>query len=316
MKSLSRAIAEDIKKAHEEHLVQQAIENPENGDGEINFLNDIAEALENTLTACEPGAQGEPYHLDVVEEEDFEDEEDEADVLDDTPNEYEVYMEVYQYVIGMAGYLVNQEALLETYPVLRQYRMFLHGAVLDSQPDHPESTVSQSYFNFWSTFDCRIGNTGETLGLVVRETIIELEQADASTMHFLDLANASRMGIYVHCGFDEGNMILEELGSATQMMAQTPWDDDYQGRSGELWFVRILPPLGSSACHVMVTTPYILQSECRDDFMELIDGMTNFYDFMKYGPTPHYWLDYLTKVPSMVDEDRGVIFLEHAPSAG
>ncbi len=42
-------------------------------------------------------------------------------------------------------------------------------------------------------------------------------------MHFLDLANASRMGIYVHCGFDDGMVVFEELGATTRVFAQTPW---------------------------------------------------------------------------------------------
>ncbi len=96
-------------------------------------MNDIIESGEHALTACEPGAGAEPYDLTLEDD----DEDEEFDEIEDVPSDYEVYMEVYQYVIGMAGYLVNQETLLETYPVLKKHRMFLHGAVLDCHADKP-----------------------------------------------------------------------------------------------------------------------------------------------------------------------------------
>ncbi len=66
-------------------------------------------------------------------------------------------------------------------------------------------------------------------------------------------------------------------------------------------------------CHVMITTPYIFQADCKKRFGNALSRGYGFYEFMKFGPTPHYWLDYLNKVPSNVDENRGVIFLQHAP---
>ena len=173
-------------------------------------------------------------------------------------------------------------------------------------------------------FDCRIGDTDETLGIAVKETVAELEKADVHSINFLDIGIHSRMGYFVHRGVNEdGSITLQELGFEGEPISVfTPWSDDYQGTAGEIWFVRVLPPLPNLEGHVIVTTPYILGAECLPECEKLLakasmhkgkKGEAQLHEFLKYGPTPSYWLDYLIKVPSVIDDERGVIFLKHAP---
>src|SRR5208282_6900946 len=67
----------------------------------------------------------------------------------------------------------------------------------------------------------------------------------------------SRMGFYVHSGFDERYVLLREIytGEIKRCLSTS----NYQGKEGELWLVRLLAPSNDLVTyHIAVTTPYVL----------------------------------------------------------
>jgi hypothetical protein len=113
---------------------------------------------------------------------------------------------------------------------------------------------------------------------------------------------ASRMGVYEHAGMDGSHVRLRELLTDDQFTCHCA--SGYRGRSGELWYVRLLPPLlPDLACyHVVFTTPYVLTAG-KDDWLQFLqrslmrfeasDGPQGLYRLLKYGPEPNYWNEFV-----------------------
>src|SRR5206468_1215863 len=67
----------------------------------------------------------------------------------------------------------------------------------------------------------------------------------------------------------------------------------YPGKAGELWFVRLCPPIGAVDYHVVFTTPYILTGFGKADWTAYLSksliGLTapekrrRLHEFLKYG---------------------------------
>lgn len=299
MGKLGQAIAKDLLKAQNAHVEDEEF-------NQLQFEDDLTDALETLLDEEEDDEDG-----------DFDDEDDESEE-EYLTSDYELYLTIFEYPMALGAFLLNCEELLEKYPELRQHRMFLMGGFLDCQPDSPSSTVSRSYHNFWSFFDALVAHSQETLATIVRETAQSDEADDA--IQLLNVGIDSRMSFYIHRGYDEKGIKLEEIGNPQPIYVNSP--APYDGEVGEVWFVRVLPPLEDSVRHTIVTTPYIFKQNHREACEELIqkagsiDGKWNVADvtsFMKYGPTPSYWLDYLQSVPSLIDHNAGVIYLKEPP---
>ena len=109
----------------------------------------------------------------------------------------------------------------------------------------------------------------------------------------------SRMGIYIHKGRKDNLVFLEDLVTSAAFHAIVP--SGYQGKEGELWYVRILPPpIQGSAEHVVFTTPYILLQQGLHDWLAYFNRtfaqttrVDDYERHMKYGPTREYWNDYV-----------------------
>jgi hypothetical protein len=79
----------------------------------------------------------------------------------------------------------------------------------------------------------------------------------------------------------------------------------YKGRSGELWYVRRLPPLLPELAkfHVLFTTPYILIESTKDDWIQFLkrtllavkgkDDRDRLYQLMKFGRSTNFWNEFV-----------------------
>ena len=116
---------------------------------------------------------------------------------------------------------------------------------------------------------------------------------------------ASRMGVYEHVGMEGTHVRLRELITDTEFICHN--SSGYCGRPGELWYVRLLPPLEPELApyFIVFTTPYILIRTSKSDWLQFLkrglsqkgfghdkDGL---YRFMKYGPDRHYWNEFVFK---------------------
>jgi hypothetical protein len=79
----------------------------------------------------------------------------------------------------------------------------------------------------------------------------------------------------------------------------------YPGVAGELWFVRLCPPIDPAGYHVAVTTPYILMGFGKADWTAYLSksliGLTapekrrRLHEVLKYGRGPNFWSEFIFK---------------------
>jgi hypothetical protein len=184
----------------------------------------------------------------------------------------------------------------------------------------PMSPLTGSYFWMWALYDLRIGNSTDTLALC------QIAANDVILMnpHQLDAAKklaATRMGIYEHVGTDGPHVRLREMITDDLFICHSP--TGYVGRMGELWHVRLAPPLDPALASywVAMTTPYILIKTSKSDWIDYLkrtmvqlDGpneRTRLHNLLKYGPEIHYWNDFVFKAYHHHQQDA--VFLAGIP---
>ena len=81
----------------------------------------------------------------------------------------------------------------------------------------------------------------------------------------------------------------------------------YTGKKGELWYVRLLPPLepDHAIYWIAMTTPYVLIGASKSDWTAFLkrtmlqcDGPndpTRLHNLFKYGLDPNYWNEFVFK---------------------
>jgi hypothetical protein len=166
----------------------------------------------------------------------------------------------------------------------------------------PMSPLTGSYFTTWAFFDLRFGPDNETIGtclLAVGESVALGEEV----IEAIRLMSETRMGIYEHAGVKGGRCVLRELITDDEFECYVP--AGYPGTQGELWFVRLCPPVVPVTYHVVFTTPYALTGFGKADWTAYLSksliGLTapekrrRLHDLLKYGRESDFWSEFIFK---------------------
>lgn len=175
----------------------------------------------------------------------------------------------------------------------------------------PESPLTRSYFSCWGFLDLSVGKARESFASIVIDLCRELQLESSNIQVYQQLAN-SRMGFYVHEGFNGDYIKFRELITNNKINAICP--AGYKGQTGEIWLARILPPPfeGVTDYWIVFTTPYILgeispreyfSPDTEERWLAFFDRnlkKTNIPDrvaaythLMKYGLNTNYWNEYI-----------------------
>jgi hypothetical protein len=180
----------------------------------------------------------------------------------------------------------------------------------------PMSPLTTSSFTCWAFFDACAGAANETIGT----TVLEFGAAfgvHPELLRLIRVMQDSRLGVYIHKGRKDSLAVLEDLVTGAACSAIVP--SGYHGKEGELWYVRILPPLtqGSDE-HVVFTTPYILLQPGPHDWLAYFRRafpqtarVGDYERHMKYGPTREYWNDFVFE--AYVNHRTEAIYLAGLP---
>jgi hypothetical protein len=164
----------------------------------------------------------------------------------------------------------------------------------------PMSPLTRSYFTTWALCDLRFGPDDETIGTCLLD-VGELLGMAPDVTEAIRLMSRTRMGIYEHAGIQGGRTRLRELITGDEFNCYVP--AGYPGRAGELWFVRLCPPIQPADYHVALTTPYILLDFGKSDWVAYLSksliGLTapekrrRLHEFLKYGREPNQWNEFI-----------------------
>jgi hypothetical protein len=163
----------------------------------------------------------------------------------------------------------------------------------------PMSPLTRSYFTTWAFFDLGFGPYEETMGKCLLDAGTMLG-FDAKVMDAIRTCSKSRMGIYEQVGIKGSRCQFRELITDEQIDCHVP--TGYEGRIGELWYGRILPPIRPVKSHVFLTTPYILLNFGKEDWtaylkkslldLKVPQGM-RLAHFLKHGKEPNHWNEFI-----------------------
>jgi hypothetical protein len=203
---------------------------------------------------------------------------------------------VYAFVQQMSSMFAEGVSQL---PEMKAYYKAAAAAEDEYMPEGPPiSPLTGSFFTTWAFFDLRFGKSGDTIGGCQIE-LNDLFCLNPDQLDALKKLNHSRMGIYEQIGFDGPHVRLRELITNDEVVCQNA--SGYRGQQGELWYVRLLPPLlpELATYHIVFTTPYILIGNGKDDWTQFLnrsmrlfksdDEHEQLYRLMKYGTGPNYW---------------------------
>ena len=193
----------------------------------------------------------------------------------------------------------------------------------------PQSPVTQSYFTCWGFFDLSVGIKKESFGTIILD-VLRTIKADPGLITIIECMQNSRMGIFVHKGFQDRYVILEELITGEEHKLIVP--SGYRGEKDEIWYVRVMPapfPELNYGYSVAFTTPYIIidlngqigTSANRENWEAFFDrnlkasndkDRINAYEsFMKHGKNKFYWNEYI--IEGYVNYKSDMIFLAGFP---
>ena len=97
----------------------------------------------------------------------------------------------------------------------------------------PMSPLTCSYFGMWAFFDVRFGSSRETMGSCILRIAPEFD-LPFWLIDSIERMQQSRMGFYVHCGSQDTEVLLREVGTREIISCMVP--AGYTGREGEIWF--------------------------------------------------------------------------------
>jgi hypothetical protein len=182
------------------------------------------------------------------------------------------------------------------------YRAVLHAQDTYMPGGPPMSPLTGSYFTTWAFFDLRFGPDGETIGTCFLECAGHLGLGEDVT-EAIRLMSGTRMGVYEHAGIKGGRTLLRELITDDEFECYVP--AGYPGKAGELWFVRLCPPVDPVSYHLAFTTPYVLLDFGKPDWTAYLSksliGLTTHEkrrrlgESLKYGREPNFWNEFIFK---------------------
>lgn len=205
-------------------------------------------------------------------------------------------------------------------PELEEYYSIVGSAEDEYLPDGPPfSPLTRSYFTTWAFFDVQFGQDRETIGTCLLDSNKYLKIRPEMIEIIRQMQN-SRMGIYEHYGIFNSKVILQELITGEEFYCHVP--SEYLGKKGQLWYVRILPPIYNLVDYsVVFTTPYVFINATKMDWLAFLDRTLPkvkasnkkeaLYMLMKYGTEYNYWNEYIFQ--AYYNSLHNVVFLAGFP---
>lgn len=186
-------------------------------------------------------------------------------------------------------------------PEMKAYARIVGAAEEEYMPSGPPmSPLTASFFTTWALYDLRFDGTDTLASCLIEANDVVCMNPDQ--LDALKKLADSRMGLYEHVGIDGLHVRLRELVTDVEFTCHSA--SGYRGRSGELWYVRLLPPLVPDLAryHVAFTTPYLLMASKNDRMQFLQRSLMPFKSgderqglsrLLKYGPEPSYWNEFV-----------------------
>ena len=223
----------------------------------------------------------------------------------------------YAFIQNLTSFFSEEVSQL---PEMKKFTKIVAKAEDEYMPSGPPmSPLTLSFFTTWAFYDLRFDGTDTLASCLIEANDVVCMYPDQ--LDALKKLNDSRMGIYEHVGFDGPHLRLRELITNDQFACHNA--SGYRGEQGELWYVRLLPPLlpELATYHIAFTTPYILIGNGKDEWTHFLrrnmvrlkadDEQSSLYQLLKYGLDLNYWNEFVFQ--AFHHHDAQAIFLTGIP---
>ncbi len=161
----------------------------------------------------------------------------------------------------------------------------------------PMSPLTDSYFILFILLDLEIDDVGTTVAGQFVKNLKALPESSTRDKAFQvdENLHRSRMGIYEQLACDgHSTVVLKELVSGKQVRCDSL--TGYEGAPGQLWFVRLCPPLKKSGNYLTLSTPYILRGATAAQWEAALRQeleATSLEELFKVGSSTLSWHEYI-----------------------
>ena len=207
----------------------------------------------------------------------------------------------YAFVQHITSYFAEG---VSQFPEMKKYAKIVTKAEDEYLPSGPPmSPLTTSFFTTWALYDLRFDGTDTLASCLIESN--DVVGMNPDQFDSLKKMAASRMGIYENVGLDGPYVRLRELVTDAEYTCHNA--SGYRGRPGELWYVRLLPPLlpDLARYYIAFTTPYILIQASKQDWLQFFnrgmsqsgfgDDKEGLHRFLKYGSDSTYWNEFVFK---------------------
>lgn len=181
----------------------------------------------------------------------------------------------------------------------------------------PTSPLTRSFFRYFFLCDMPIAPGRETIASCYYQYVDSLDSNGGEmevARQCLAAIRDSRMGVFLQTGVNP--LTLREIGCLRDLTVHST--TGYRGEVGQLWFVRLLPPVRGKE-HVVVTTPYRLFNATPQDWSSALARELMAYqrqglqlsELLKYGTPTLSWPEFVHQ--SYFNHKADVIFLAGLP---
>lgn len=223
----------------------------------------------------------------------------------------------YVYAQNQISVMSEQLTALDEMEWFAQFFSKAEDEYMSSGP--PWSPLTPSFYTSWAFFDVCGGPAEETIGRIVM-AVGAAFGTHTELLRVIGLMQESRMGIYVCERMDADAFVFREMVTEDVFRAIVP--SGYRGRTGELWYARVLPPPFPGATErVVFTTPYILLHPAQPEWQAYFrrnlpeapseERIAAYKRHMKYGPARQYWTEFVFK--AYLNHRTDAIFLAGLP---
>lgn len=167
----------------------------------------------------------------------------------------------------------------------------------------PMSPVTSAFFASWMVLDARDSLTGVTLGELFVHYLQHMGKFDFLRQAMVAL-NDSFCSFYLVMDVGLHGVTLWDIAGKRQFQC---WNSSgYPGRTGQVWYVRVLPPfVTGSNRSVTMGTPYVFKDSTRltsEDMWEAffqrhmasqVGAGHSLREYLKSGKSLGYWLEFI-----------------------
>jgi hypothetical protein len=182
----------------------------------------------------------------------------------------------------------------------------------------PMSPLTGSFYSFWTFFDAAFGKDKETIGTVFIALAKNIG-LDSLQLEVIKNLSTSRMGLYEVVS-SNGEM-HELLDIVTEKRFTAKIISGYQGKTGDLLYIRLALPISPFDYHMCLITPYVLVGNSKTEWLEffrrnqiakdMVGCDYRLNQFMKHGKNLRFWAEYVFYAFVNFRSDR--IFLTGLP---